>query len=89
MEALESQEQEKPRGVPNIDNILHVLRTAECRTYPSVGSGTDIRLHGHGVVGAGLANEGQVLHLSLFSHGEVDGKSRMAPPSRRRTGPHG
>jgi hypothetical protein len=45
---------------------------APVRTGPSVGLGDDLRLLGPGVLGSGLALEGETIQLSAFT--AVDGE---------------
>lgn len=75
-------------ATPALDPVLQVARQAECRTYPSVGLGTDVRLRGRGVLGAGLVEGGRLLHLSLFGQNgseAADGRpGGMARPHVRR-----
>lgn len=72
---------------PALDQILQAVREAECRTYPSVGLGTDVRLRGRGVLGAGLVDGERLLHLSLFGQNGTeasDSRPGMARPHIRR-----
>ncbi|MEW5762069.1 MAG: DUF6569 family protein [Bacillota bacterium] len=87
MEALEVKGRSRPGKQPDLARVLQAVREAECRTYPSVGQGTDLRLRGKDIVGAGLVDEGRVLHLSVFAGREADTgrrRTRMAGPRQRR-----
>lgn len=97
LEALQDWEAQKRKGetprAPDPAEITGALKGCAVKTYPSVGAGTDFRLRGTGLTGAGLALEDRVLHLSLFGSDEGDrdrddmgrGRyTRMSRPSRRR-----
>ncbi|MCR4403385.1 MAG: hypothetical protein NUW12_11550 [Firmicutes bacterium] len=87
MEALELAQTKDGRLTANMDQVLDAIKRMECQEYPSVGRGTDIRLRGKGLVGAGLVDEGQLLHLCVFGATDSEHETNetpMARPSRRR-----
>jgi hypothetical protein len=56
-------------AAPTIDSALRLLRRplhARQAVFPSPGLGEDVRLDGHGVVGAALVHAGVVVHTALF-----------------------
>jgi hypothetical protein len=50
---------------------------------PSAALGVDLRLHGHAVIGSGLALEGELIQLSAFTNSIGRPARRIAPPSGR------
>jgi len=71
--------------------FLNRLRQAEFETYPAVGEGTEVRLSGPGVIGAGLVVEGRVVHLAAFATPASTGQreSDSSGFARMRTRRHG
>jgi hypothetical protein len=67
MEALGAKTDSERPSKPDLQSIINSIRNSECSTYPSVSLGSDLRLTGAGIVGAGLALEDRVLHLSVFN----------------------
>ena len=67
---------------------------ADIQLHPSPGLGTDARLVGDHVSGAGLIYDGAVVHLSLFPEDEKTGKTDATPdaeqqaPTQRHYGGH-
>ena len=86
MEALEMKNAKPKRAkAVNIEAVLTSLQEAELNQYPSVGLGTDIRLHNKSYMAAGLIFEEQVLHLAAFRNPEPSRENGgIAQPSRRR-----
>lgn len=71
MEAIEAKDEKKYPLSLDPQNILNSIGSSECSTYPSVGLGSDLRLSGAGIFGAGLALEDRILHLSVFENEPV------------------
>lgn len=71
-----------------MNGLLSELALAPVFAEPAVGLGKDLRIQGRGLVGAGLWVETRYVHLAAFRVGGSgsDFKTRMARPSRRRTG---
>ena len=85
MEAIEAGEEKKSPRKADLKKVLGAIKASECSTYSSVGLGSDLRLRGPGVTGAGLIFKEKLLHLCVFgSSGEKRRSSRMEAPSRRR-----
>ncbi|MEW6572775.1 MAG: DUF6569 family protein [Bacillota bacterium] len=84
MEAIDTASDESPKAGVEFGKILSRLREMECRSYPSVGKGTDIRVRGKNLIGAGLVDEGHLIHLGVF-YAEAVAKGGMAGTSRRRS----
>lgn len=85
MEAIEAREEKKSPRKADLQKVLGAIKASECSTYPSVGLGSDLRLRGPGVTGAGLVFKEKLLHLCVFESGEEKPRSsRMGGPSRRR-----
>ncbi len=68
MDALEAGEEKAAAGSPDPRAVLESIARGECSFYPSVGLGSDLRLEGPGVVGAGLALDDCILHFSVFAN---------------------
>jgi len=86
MEALEMKNVKASiSSATGIETVLKPLQGAEQEQYPSVGLGTDIRLHSISYIAAGLVFEEQVLHLAAFRNSETrQAKGGFAQPSHRR-----
>jgi hypothetical protein len=84
MEALEVKDKRKSDRKPDMDILLNALKEAEAVPYPSVGMGTDIRIEGKGIIGAGLVVEEKVLHLSVFKSRGTGTRVPISGPSSRR-----
>lgn len=87
MDALENRKEEKEDDVPNLETVLNAARAGQWRSYPSAGRGTDVRVRAAGVVGAGLVDDGRLVHLSLFGPPADEGageQMRISRPSVRR-----
>ena len=71
-----------------MNGLLSELALAPSFAEEAVGMGTDLRIQGHGLVGAGLWVESRYVHLAGFRVGGNDGgvTTRLSRPSRRRTG---
>ncbi len=85
MDALEAREEKATAGDPDPQAVLDAIAGSKCNTYSSVGLGSDLRLAGSGIVGAGLALGQALLHFSVFAD-EVDRtpQGKMNRPSARR-----
>jgi hypothetical protein len=79
---------ETPDEAPNAHEarLLEQALAAEIAVHPSPGLGTDARLVGNHVSGAGLVYDGSVVHLSLFPE---DADSDEAQPQQTRRHYHG
>ncbi len=85
MEALEAVEGKGSPAEPDLQALLDAVGAAECETYPSVGLGTDLRLSGPGLIGAGLVWENRIRHLYVFENtADNDRGGRMGSPRQRR-----
>ena len=87
MEALEYMNEERKIQKPDIDKVIKAVSDSECKEYPSVGMGTDIRLRGERIIGAGLLSENRLFHLSVFPKRRSSNsnyRSRMSRPRNRR-----
>jgi len=62
----ESREGETPQGLA--EGFVGACLESRVSTHPSVGLGTDCRLESDKLTGFALVFEGQVVHLSAFSH---------------------
>jgi hypothetical protein len=62
--------------------LLEQALAAEIAVHPSPGLGTDARLVGSHVSGAGLVYDGSVVHLSLFPE-DADSDEAQPQPTRR------
>lgn len=67
MEALEEKAEKSVSPPVDIKKILDSISSAECAVYPSVGLGHDLRLSGAGIIGAALALNNRLIHLSVFN----------------------
>lgn len=87
--ALDALEAKRERQIqPNLEAIWTALGSALVESYPSVGLGTALRIEGQGIVGAGLVDEGALVHLCLFPAAAVQEEhepptGRIERPSRR------
>lgn len=87
IEALEYVNEEKLTEKPDINKVLKEVSSARYKEYPSVGMGTDIRIEGGNIIGAGLIFEQRLFHLSVFAKhksSNPDIRSRMSRPRHRR-----
>lgn len=89
MEAVEVGKKPKARCKPDPRTVFDAVTEGICGTFPSVGMGTDLRLHGPGIIGADLALDSRILHLSVFAAGpetssRAHAENRMERPGRRR-----
>ena len=65
--ALEAETaRERPVSAGTAERLIQRTGAAERRAYPSVGVGQDLRLSGHGIVGASLVWAAAVVHLAVF-----------------------
>jgi hypothetical protein len=69
MEALEQNNGKSPGLSTQFEKVREAIAVSECSAFPSVGLGSDVRMTGPGIVGAGLAVDDRFLHLSVFSAG--------------------
>ena len=87
IEALNSKSSALKSPRPEPGELKEALLGSECSSYPSVSMGEDFRLTGKGIIGAGLAIEGELVHLSVFPAGQTERQNRddgMGTPQRRR-----
>ena len=82
LDALERLDGE-PAGEERLAGFLAAAGAAPSKGEPSAGLGDDLRLATGGLVGSGLALDGELLQLSVFSADETGPKTRVARPSRR------
>jgi hypothetical protein len=67
-----------------IEGFLRTAFAAGMHRGPAVGLGEDLRLTGEGVLGSGLALEGELIQLSAYARGGRERPARpIARPSRR------
>ncbi len=52
---------------PAVTDFLSRIQASAMESFPAVGEGQDLRLHGRGVSGGALQADGRVVHLSAFS----------------------
>ncbi|PKM79155.1 MAG: hypothetical protein CVU88_07230 [Firmicutes bacterium HGW-Firmicutes-13] len=87
IEALEFINEEKLRENPDIKKLIKAVSDVKYKEYPSVGMGTDIRIRGENIIGAGLIFEQRLFHLSVFAKhrsSTPDIRSGMSRPRNRR-----
>lgn len=97
LDAIDAGETEhKPVGAEAVAAMLEAVRDARVETFPAIGEGTDLRLHGPGITGAALQARGRTVHLSAFrweapGEGDATGRvvSRMSRASERMRPPTG
>jgi hypothetical protein len=85
LDALEGLD--RPRTSANrVAEFLAVVNGAPMASQPSVALGDDVRLRGPGVIGSGLAVDGELLQVSAFTTdgGAERSFGRIARPSARR-----
>ena len=85
LDALERRDG-RATSVEQIAAFADAVGEARVTRGPSAGLGEDVRLRGGGVVGSGLALDGETIQLSAFtSHdGGAEAFGRISRPSRRR-----
>lgn len=66
---------------PDAKRFLDAIGRARCSVFPAVGAGRDLRVEGHGIVGAALTTEQGVVHAVAFPAGDA-----VRPSSRRMWG---
>jgi hypothetical protein len=73
-------------SVERIAAFAEDVAEARVARGPSAGLGEDLRLRGEGVVGSGLALDGETIQLSAFTSDDSGARAfgRIARPSRRR-----
>lgn len=85
LEAMVPREEKSSQSRPDPAPVKEALLRTEAVVYSSVGLGSDIRLSGSRITGAGLLLEDRLLHLGVFSTDENGPRqSRMQSPRRRR-----
>ncbi len=87
VEALEAKNDKKASARPDPDKIIEAVANSDCIAYPSVGLGRDLRLTGTNIIGAGLALDERIIHLSVFEkdpHEQNEVNSRISRPTHRR-----
>ena len=87
VEALEAKSKKAASSEPEPAAVLSAAANSDCIAFPSVGLGRDLRLTGSGIIGAGLALDDRVIHLSVFERGRDEGENsrgRIYRPSQRR-----
>ncbi len=69
--AVEALDQDRSDGgavdAEAVSAFLGHIAAAATETFQAVGQGTDLRLRGTGIVGAGLLVDDQIIHLSAFT----------------------
>lgn len=89
LDALEVRKGKAAAARPDPQGVLDSLARGECSFYPSVGLGSDLRVAGPEIIGAGLALEDHLLHFSAFANEKDDAPpGRMNRPSERRRNLH-
>ena len=67
-----------------IHGFVEEVGQAPAERCPAAGLGVEIRLHGPGVLGAGLELDGELIQLSAFTiEGDRPTRGRITRPSRR------
>ncbi len=66
MEALEYLNEERLTEKPDINKVIKAVSESRFQEYPSPGMGTNIRIKGEKIIGAGLFYEQWLFHLSIF-----------------------
>lgn len=87
VEGLEAKREKADSGQPDPAAILSAIADSDCIAYPSVGLGRDLRLTGGGIIGAGLAVDDRIVHLSIFEkveEGSDTNQGRIFRPAYRR-----
>ena len=87
VEAIEAMREKSARQKPDPAGIKSAIAGSDCIAYPSVGLGRDLRLTGAGIIGAGLALEDRIIHLSVFERDAEEQRepnSHISRPSCRR-----
>lgn len=70
-----------PAGAEQVEaQLLADALSAEIEVYVSPGLGSDVRLHSTAISGAGLVNDGALVHLSLFAEEQAVAESASASP---------
>jgi hypothetical protein len=69
-----------------VSSFVDEVSAAQATRGPSAGLGEDVRLRGTGVIGSGLALDGETIQLSAFTSDDGGERAfgRIARPSRRR-----
>ena len=68
MDAIEVPEENgEALAEPAVMDFLSRIQASAIESFPAVGEGQDLRLHGRGVSGGALLADGRVVHLSAFS----------------------
>ena len=73
-------------SVERVSSFVDEVSAARTTRGPSAGLGEDVRLRGTGVIGSGLALDGETIQLSAFTSDDGGERAfgRIARPSRRR-----
>jgi hypothetical protein len=94
IDAMErSRGEAEPATGDDAKSFLDKVAETEIETYGAVGLGNDLRLRGEGLVGGGLAVDGELIHLAAFAltdqgEDERGGMGRMLRMSARRSSFH-
>jgi hypothetical protein len=84
LDALERLDRPAPPA-GTLEGLLASADATVARRQPSEGLGDDLRLDGRGLVGSGLELDGELIQLSVFTHGHAfERPGRIARPSTRR-----
>ena len=71
MDAIEEPDQQREAvSEQAVMEFLSRIKASAIESFPAVGEGQDLRLHGRGISGGALLADGQVVHLSAFSIAE-------------------
>jgi ARG and Rhodanese-Phosphatase-superfamily-associated Protein domain len=75
-----------PASSERASSFVDEVSAAHATRGPSAGLGEDVRLRGTGVIGSGLALDGETIQLSAFTSDDGGERAfgRIARPSRRR-----
>lgn len=71
MDAIEEPDQQREAvSEQAVTEFLSRIKALAIESFPAVGEGQDLRLHGRGISGGALLAEGRVVHFSAFSIAE-------------------
>lgn len=71
MDAIEEpDEKREPPAEATVRDFLSCIRGSDLQSFPAVGEGQDLRLHGRRISGGALLADGRLVHLSAFSVAE-------------------
>jgi len=68
MDAIEEPDQQREAvSEQAVTEFLSRIKASAIESFPAVGEGQDLRLHGRGISGGALLVDGRLVHLSAFS----------------------